>query len=161
MKQEDIIELLNGCLEPPIQLYTLNVSSHGSNYLIDLALDNLENKYGSVSIQDCEKVSRFLSKEIEEKLNIENFSIQVSSAGAERELVFPNDLLRFKGLTIRLTHKNEDEKVVQNIYKLVDFVDDKIYLEVHKKKKSKQSAEPKGLVVLLKDTIRGNIHLDF
>lgn len=160
MKKEDILELLKDCLIYPIQLFSLKLSSNGNNYLIDLTLDNLENKYGSVTVQDCERVSKYLSKEIEEKLMIDSFSIQISSAGVERELRIPEDLLRFKGLTIQLTHKDEAGKPVQNIYKLINFLDDKIYLEVHKKKKS-TSAKKMETVVLLKDTIRGRLYLDF
>lgn len=55
-------------------------------------------KDGGVDILDCEKVSRVLSDLLDEADPIEgSYTLEVSSAGAERPLKRPGDFARFMG----------------------------------------------------------------
>lgn len=55
-------------------------------------------KDGGVDILDCEKVSRALSDQLDEADPIEgSYTLEVSSAGAERPLKRPGDYERFMG----------------------------------------------------------------
>lgn len=55
-------------------------------------------KGGGVDILDCEKVSRVLSDLLDEADPIEgSYTLEVSSAGAERPLKRPGDFARFMG----------------------------------------------------------------
>ena len=55
-------------------------------------------KEGGVDILDCEKVSRALSDLLDEADPIEgSYTLEVSSAGAERPLKRPGDFERFMG----------------------------------------------------------------
>ncbi len=55
-------------------------------------------KEGGVDILDCEKVSRVLSDLLDEADPIEgSYTLEVSSAGAERPLKRPGDFQRFMG----------------------------------------------------------------
>ncbi len=55
-------------------------------------------KEGGVDILDCEKVSRALSDMLDEADPIEgSYTLEVSSAGAERPLKRPGDFQRFMG----------------------------------------------------------------
>ena len=62
-------------------------------------------KEGGVDILDCEKVSRTLSDLLDEADPIEgSYTLEVSSAGAERPLKRPGDFQRFMGspVTVKL-----------------------------------------------------------
>ena len=62
-------------------------------------------KEGGVDILDCEKVSRTLSDLLDEADPIEgSYTLEVSSAGAERPLTRPGDFQRFMGspVTVKL-----------------------------------------------------------
>lgn len=62
-------------------------------------------KEGGVDILDCEKVSRALSDLLDEADPIEgSYTLEVSSAGAERPLKRPGDFQRFMGspVTVKL-----------------------------------------------------------
>ncbi|EMJ84165.1 hypothetical protein LEP1GSC032_2626 [Leptospira interrogans str. 2002000631] len=60
-------------------------------------MDNLEHPYGSVSLLECEQVSRKLKEELERISPDLDYTLKVSSAGAERKLNLPGDLDRFRG----------------------------------------------------------------
>ena len=65
----------------------------------------LLDKEGGVDILDCEKVSRALSDLLDEADPIEgSYTLEVSSAGAERPLKRPGDFERFMGspVTVKL-----------------------------------------------------------
>ena len=58
-------------------------------------------KAGGVDILDCEKVSRALSDLLDEADPIEgSYTLEVSSAGAERPLKRPEDFARFMGSAV-------------------------------------------------------------
>ena len=67
-------------------------------------------KETGVSIDDCEAVSRPLSDALDEADPIEgSYTLEVSSAGAERALKRPGDFERFMGSPVLLkTYKNRD-----------------------------------------------------
>ncbi|EKQ83288.1 hypothetical protein LEP1GSC064_1128 [Leptospira kirschneri serovar Grippotyphosa str. Moskva] len=60
--------------------------------MIEVVLDNLEHPYGSVSLLECEQVSRKLKEELERISPDLDYTLKVSSAGAERKLDLPGDL---------------------------------------------------------------------
>ena len=67
-------------------------------------------KAGGVSIDDCEAVSRPLSDALDEADPIEgSYTLEVSSAGAERPLKRPSDFERFLGSPVLVkTYKPKD-----------------------------------------------------
>mmetsp|Transcript_19424 Transcript_19424/g.50414 ORF Transcript_19424/g.50414 Transcript_19424/m.50414 type:complete len:350 (+) Transcript_19424:1687-2736(+) len=74
---------------------------------LDIRLDRLTDTYGSPSIEDIEKFSRMLYKELIAMLGEEaasEISLEVSSPGAERTLALPQDLQRFGSLPLRVEY---------------------------------------------------------
>ena len=70
-------------------------------------------KEGGVDILDCEKVSRALSDLLDEADPIEgSYTLEVSSAGAERPLKRPGDYERFMGspVAVKLYQAKEGRK---------------------------------------------------
>ncbi|KIY99383.1 hypothetical protein MNEG_8577 [Monoraphidium neglectum] len=74
---------------------------------LDVRLDKLTDKYGSPELADIETFSRRLAARLEELLGAEEAGeivLEVSSPGAERELLLPGDLARFGGLPLRVEY---------------------------------------------------------
>ena len=74
--------------------------SHGKAYL---RLDKLDNKYGSPTLDEIDVFSRKLGEILAEVLGeavSDDIEFEVSSPGAERELLIPGDLDRFSELPL-------------------------------------------------------------
>ncbi|MFA7462773.1 MAG: ribosome maturation factor RimP, partial [Anaerovoracaceae bacterium] len=76
--------------------------------------------YESMSTDDCEVVSRYLSQKLDEADPVkQNYYLEVSSPGLDRLLVSEKDFLRFKGqvVDVGLYHPLDGEKSLQGILK--------------------------------------------
>jgi ribosome maturation factor RimP len=155
--EEILISYLTEALVFPLGLYAIKVHSRGKQNLIEVAVDNFENKYGSVSISDCEFVSRLVSQYLDTHSPDLLYTLRVSSAGAERQLVIPKDLFRFKEVPLKLEYKGVDEKIEVNVFKIVEINDTEVVLELYSKHKKKKKS---NLTIKLDTIIRGNIFLD-
>jgi ribosome maturation factor RimP len=154
--ENEIQNVLIDFLELPLKLLKTKVRNRGSHFFIDIILDNFEHKYGSVSVNDCEAVSRHLGDHLESSKPGINYTLQVSSAGAERELFLPEDLKRFQGIPMRLSYTNsEEETLKEGIFEVVEFQEDEVMLNIFTKKKQKSS-----ITVKVKDIKKGNLYLD-
>lgn len=163
MNESNVRGILEEILLPPLTLYSIKVVRRKAYSLIEINLDNLGHPYGSVSIGDCEEVSRKLQSILDLKFPHENYTLQVSSAGAEREIQIPNDLERFKDLPLKLHFIDEEglEKV-----ELVKFVSRKEadlieFRSYSRKGKSKKERLSKTFFISLKDIKKGNLYLDY
>ena len=72
--------------------------------------NNMEN----VQISDCVKISKVLTKLLDNSSIESNFNIEVKSPGIERPLIEYSDFIRFKGSKIRVALNNEIK--AQNCY---------------------------------------------
>jgi ribosome maturation factor RimP len=116
---------------------------------LDIRLDKLDDKYGSPSIDDIERwvtaswqigsplqdrrcsqgqvcdarrFSRMMFLEMEALLGLEEageVSFEVSSPGAERQLILPQDLARFDELPLRVEYTAADGSAVTQVSKRV------------------------------------------
>ena len=82
-----------------LELIEVEFVKEGSEWYLRLYLDK-EN--GTVELDDCEKISRLVSDELDKKDPIEQaYRLEVSSPGIERPLKRDKDFLRFKGEKVR------------------------------------------------------------
>lgn len=154
--EDDIRKYLSGILVAPISLYEVKVRRGSDHFLIEVALDNLENKYGSVSVGNCTDVSRALTNLLDTEKPEINYTLRVSSAGAERNLKLPQELERFKGIPLKLEYKNEEGNLISGIFKVLEVSNGEVSLELYKRGSKKQQT-----LILKVDTIlRGNIYID-
>ena len=80
--------------EAGCELWDVEYVREAGTWYLRIYLD----KDGGVDILDCEKVSRTLSDLLDEADPIEgSYTLEVSSAGAERPLKRPGDIHRFMG----------------------------------------------------------------
>lgn len=74
--------------EHDLMLWDCEFVKEGRDWFLRLFIDRTDGEY--VSTDDCEMVSEFLSKELDERDPIEqNYYLEVSSPGMDRELVKP------------------------------------------------------------------------
>ncbi|MCL8266429.1 ribosome maturation factor RimP [Leptospira weilii] len=139
-------------------MYSLKVNQRPNHSLIEVVLDNLEHPYGSVSLLECEQVSRKLKEELERISPDLDFTLKVSSAGAERKLNLPEDIDRFRGIPVRLVFRSgESEKHQEGIFRIVNRDGDQVFLE--KFQKGNKSAVKKQTTLNLKDILKGNLYV--
>lgn len=107
VREKQIRERVLATLPAELSLHKLTFFHSRGNMRIVIELDKLSDAYGSVNIGECESYSRALRTaldELEKETAIElNYSLEVSSAGAERELTSISDVQRFSALPLQAT----------------------------------------------------------
>ncbi|MCX7953850.1 MAG: hypothetical protein N3A01_01525 [Bacteroidales bacterium] len=81
--------------------------------------------YDGITLDDCEKIMRFIQKNLKDSENIE---LTVSSPGLDRPLKYPIQIIRHKGEKVEVT-TNTGTKLKG---KIVDYKENKILLEIKK-----------------------------
>ena len=119
----ELEDFFSGVAEQGMGIYSAKIQKTAGGFFFDIQLDRFDNEYGSVTLEECEKYSRAVVELIDttvrdggeyrkllpELLTEENYTLQVSSAGAERRLKVPEDLERFKSKPFRLRYELEDK----------------------------------------------------
>lgn len=80
-----------------LDIWDIRYLKEGSQWYLRIFIE----KEGGVDINDCEKLSRAIDKELDEKDPIENeYILEVSSPGIERELINDEHFQKFIGADI-------------------------------------------------------------
>jgi len=97
--------------EQGYELYNIEFLKESKDWFLRVYIDKAhggENDY--VGTEDCEKVSRWLSEKLDsEDLIEQNYYLEVSSPGMDRELIIPKHFEKFAG-----------RKVIAKLYKGID-----------------------------------------
>ena len=102
------------CVENDMELLDVEFVKEGPYRYLRLLID----KEGGVSLDDCQLVSKALNKKLDELDPIEeNYFLEVSSAGVERELKKESDFEKFKGRMVqaKLFQAIDGEKLIEGI----------------------------------------------
>jgi ribosome maturation factor RimP len=103
MAKEDVTgrvrEILEGYLDGrDLEVYNVEYRKEGPDWKLKVFLDkpaDCEQEY--VNIEECEDVNRYLSDQLDEMDLIDrSYTIEVSSPGMDRELLFDKDFERFR-----------------------------------------------------------------
>ncbi len=91
--------------EQGLCLYDVEFVKEGKDWFLRVYIDKIwEDKEEYISLEDCEKVSRFLSDRLDETDPIEqNYFLEVSSPGLERTLKTQSDYRKYKGRLIEIS----------------------------------------------------------
>lgn len=137
MAKEHIKELVSKYLkgfldENDLELYNSEFKKEGKDWYLRVYIDkkNAE-KDEYVGTDDCEKVSRFLSECLDKDDPIpQNYTLEVSSPGIDRQLFQVRDYERFTGdmVDVKLYKSIDGKKEFQGILKGIS--DNKIEIEV-------------------------------
>ncbi|MFN3604245.1 MAG: hypothetical protein ACK4UJ_06025 [Leptonema sp. (in: bacteria)] len=159
-----------------VEIYDIKLSKIRGDYYIKIELDDLNNKNGSVSLATCEAFSKSFIVTLDQKilennsletqlptdLTVDNYTLEVSSAGAEREIRFPEELERFKESPLKVVYLENNKKRS----KILNYISKQnqsefVFLEYYTKKEKKNQKEKKYISINEKDIIRINLYLDF
>jgi ribosome maturation factor RimP len=113
-------------LQNGLELVDVEYKKEGNGWYLRIFID----KQGGVQLDDCEKVSSYISTKLDESAIIpHHYYLEVSSPGLERPLTKPEDFIRFCGSPIKLrtTTKIEGSRNFQGV--IVDNADDMVVLE--------------------------------
>ena len=96
--------------ENGLELYNSEFVKEGKDWFLGVYIDRQQEEETEdkeevyVSTDDCEKVSRFLSEELDRLDPIEqNYYLEVSSPGLDRELIKEKDFIRFCGRLVDIS----------------------------------------------------------
>ena len=112
--------------ENGLELYNSEFVKEGKDWFLRVYIDRQQEEEREdkeevyVSTDDCEKVSRFLSEELDRlDPSEQNYYLEVSSPGLDRELIKEKDFIRFCGrlVDISLYKAIDGKKTYQGILK--------------------------------------------
>ncbi len=109
------------------ELYDLEFVKEGPDWFLRVYIEKKQGDAAApekihIGTEDCEKVSRFLSKKLDEKDPIkQNYYLEVSSPGIDRELVTDEHYKRYIGhrVLIKLYVPEDGRKEIEGILKKV------------------------------------------
>ena len=120
----------------PYELSRCEFVKEGTDWYLRVYVDKLEGEgYGTMSTDDCELVSRYLSDRLDKEDPIkQNYYLEVSSPGMDRPLLTEKDFRRFMGelIEIRLYKAENGSKTV--VGKLAGYDNGDITVELDKGK---------------------------
>lgn len=128
---ELIPEYLNGFLEQEgLELYHVEFQKEGKDWYLRVFIDTKDpDTY--VDVDSCEKVSRYLSEVMDKEDPIEqNYMLEVSSPGMDRELFTEEHFKRYAGETVdvKLFKAVNGEKIIEG--ELVEKTDEGVTLKL-------------------------------
>ena len=114
-----------------LELYNVEFVKEGKDWFLRVFIDKLsEDTEEYVSTDECERVSRFLSDELDRVDPIEqNYYLEVSSPGMDRQLIEPKHYAKYAGklVEVKLYKGLNGKKVYEGI--LVGLIDDKVVIK--------------------------------
>ncbi len=135
MQLKEIIKKVEDYVMPIIkennyELVDIEFVKEGSNYYLRLYID----KEGGFSINDCEIVSRYLDKKLEEDDFIEKaYILEVSSPGIDRVLKKDSEYEKYKGRIVDIKLYKPINKVKEFQGELIGLIDNKIIIKEDEK----------------------------
>lgn len=152
--------------EEGYELYHVDYFKEGKDWYLKVYIDT-KKKDDYVSLEDCEKVSRFLSEKLDENDPIDkNYFLEVSSPGLDRQLFTEEHFKRYLGnlVDVKLYKGFEGKKLIQG--ELISKTDEELMLKeippvTKKKSKSKKqdSEEKKEKIITLPMEIVAKVQL--
>lgn len=117
--------LVDFLAEEGYELYNSEFIKEGKDWFLRIYIDKPEEQ-GYIGTEDCEKVSRFLSQQLDEADPIEqNYYLEVSSPGMDRELLKPEHYERYTGKEVEIKlYKGKDG--VKNIQGMLNGIEDDV-----------------------------------
>ena len=152
MKREDIEALIEKIVLEKINDTALELVDVGYVRERDWFLRVYLDKQGGLEIEDCQMVSEFLTKYLDEKDPIkEKYYLEVSSPGLDRQLKKPKDFIRHRGnkVDVNFFKPVDGKKIITG--ELGEVSDDTLELTVNGKPETVQ----RNLIASIR------LHLDF
>jgi len=166
----ELISFCQSAAGPDLEIFRASLRSEGKGYRIEIELEGAA-ATARVSLADCERVSRqfieLLDRKLEEgtlpflpvDLGPDNYSLEISSAGAERELRLPGELERFRGQPLTIKYQiNEQTETMIAVF--VSALADAFVFQEYRSKKEKRSKPLRELTLRGEELLKANLYLD-
>lgn len=129
---ETIAEIAEAFLKNEgLELYNVEFVKEGKDWFLRVYIDKLSDDTEEyVSTDECEKVSRFLSNELDRLDPIEqNYYLEVSSPGMDRQLIEPKHYAKYAGklVEVKLYRGVNGKKLYEGV--LVGLIDSKVVIK--------------------------------
>ncbi len=168
--EQKVTERAKAALPPELALHKIAFFHTKGNTRIVIDLDKESDPHGSVNIRDCETYARALRDALDDMektsgINL-NYSLEVSSAGAERELKSLAEIKRFSALPLNVTFTADTGKMLSEILKAESFEGDSVTFVIADCKANRKKYTPKKLKALPSHRVAWNdikkirLHLD-
>ncbi|MCL6457498.1 MAG: ribosome maturation factor RimP [Gorillibacterium sp.] len=116
--------------ENGFELVDVEYVKEGRNYFLRVYVD----KEGGIDIDDCSRVSEYISTVLDENDPItEAYFLEVSSPGAERPLKKPQDYVKAEGKQVLVTTHEPVDGLKEFEGKLVAVTDEQLTVQIGKK----------------------------
>jgi len=149
-EDDKIREIINVVLgETRYKIYRLKIDPPRGNAWIRLRID----ADFPITIRDCEIVNRRIRSFLDLEGLSEIYSLEVSSPGAEREIIIPSEVERFSGKYVKIRYLGDNNKVCEVIGKLSGIVENRIRISVDVKKNKSD------IYIDIKKLIKANLYL--
>lgn len=160
MSQNKIIKLVRAEMEPFLKregyvLYHIEYVKEGKDWFLRIFIEKApvkgERWPANVTMEDCEKASRFISGRLDEIDPVkQNYYLEVSSPGLDRPLLKDEDFIRYTGnlVDVRLYKSINGEKVFTG--RLLGFDNDILEIE---KVCGKMLSIPRNNISLIRLTV--------
>jgi ribosome maturation factor RimP len=168
-KAKEALQAVSSTGQAELSLHKITFFHSKGNTRIVIQLDKESDKFGSVNINECESYSRVLRTLLDEletttAINL-NYSLEVSSVGAERELTSVADVRRFSALPLSVTFDSTG-KVLSEVLQTLTVDGDTIEFKLADCKANRKKYSPKKLREALPYKVSWNhikkirLHLD-
>ncbi|MDH4262614.1 MAG: hypothetical protein OEV78_06180 [Spirochaetia bacterium] len=164
----DISDAALMALEKGFKLYDIKLVHGKSGLKVRVLLDKLDDPWGTPTVSDCGKFAKALDSRLTNLVNMgkmsDDYTLEVSSPGAERELVGSDEWVRFKDKPMKVRYNISPVKANANIFSLVRLDGETVYWKkavLKKDKKSKNEKFNEEIGILIKDIIQVKLYLDF
>lgn len=124
MSKKKVIEVVKDILNPYLtangyELFNTEYVKEGKDWFLRVYIDKEE----GISLDDCGKVSAYLSQKLDDEDPIEtNYLLEVSSPGIDRPLIKDSDYVKYKGRIVEafLYKAINSEKVITGALKGIE-----------------------------------------
>jgi ribosome maturation factor RimP len=167
-QEDDVGSCALKALEQGFKLYDLKLVPGKNSLRIRVFLDKLDDPWGTPNVADCEKFARAFDAGLTDLVNMgklsENYILEVSSPGAERELKSSEEWGRFKDKPMKVRYNITPVKANTDVFSLIRIDGDMTYWKKARLKKDKNNNKEKPdkeTGILIKDIIQVKLYLDF
>lgn len=172
--------------EGKLAIYSAKISNINDGFHIEIELDGKNDPRGAVNINECSQFSQILRLAIDdaiqggdsdwkrtlpEDFTVDNYSMEVSSAGVNRKLKLPGDLRRFIELPIEIKYNtkidhDENAIIVKDVVMYIEGEKELIFQKYKKKQKKRIKGKKKHddettFILNLNQIIEARLYLDF
>lgn len=166
--EELVRKLADEALMNGIEIFEFQIGYLKNEIKIRVLLDKMNHPLGSVTIEECEEYTHLYRMKLDSHLSEDDqyrYSLEVSSAGAEREVRLPEELKRFQNQLMKVSYDHEGKS--RNI--VMHFIrgdQTETYWKYAKVKYNRNQGinlknTQNEIMIPMEDIIKVNLYLDF